>query len=656
MLRIFSGLFVGMLFALILGCGKERANFAGGQNQKKPKILIGHTDDESKLPEGMALHKDRDPNAPARVNRMPVVIDDPAEIRRTQQVFEKRIAELYDDALARVAKGDWIFPEDMRALKVQREKALADLRQLVDDERLDPPVRTNAAEVLIALEDPAGETFLSDMLQSPSVDMRLAALQSLCRWKSKLDLSKSDWPVRVLSLLDDPDERVVEAAAKVFRFHAIPGAEARLIGVLEKNSLKNPTAIADELAEVATTKRAVNALLPYVLNENADGYREWTGWSGITFHKLMENPDPEVSDPVRKALYNYTLRFKEQRYDQTLVRELAQSAGPDGIPVLEDIMKNARDPLSRTYALEALVRLQPEKALDLLTDNIKREGIRGGIWLLREHVTENDFDRVVPMVVDAYQRSKKAMDRGTVELLWAKFGSRGRQFIKDNLNNLDKDARMWAFWKLENKDLVAAITELEMAGVIQSKPSELIQKMRDIQKANGVTSPLDTSDPDLLLGALLTAEIVVMFDIETNRSRLYHDRLILAFAHASNGRFAPQWPIQICHRAKEEDYDSHYTVQFVLKNRLFRTDAENSRKGYDVEAVVRLIHFALDTVGEPRRIIALATGDQTTSFVFADPVAFLPIAKKYGLPLSQDPTEAMRQGIDFEKRVMDRTK
>src|SRR4051794_6833359 len=124
MLRIRLGLLVGILCALMIGCREQRANFAGGQNQKKPKILVGHTDDESKLPEGMVLHKDRDPNAPARVNRMPVLIDDPAEIRRSQEVFEKGIAELYDEAMAQVAKGKWIYQEHARALKLRHEKAV----------------------------------------------------------------------------------------------------------------------------------------------------------------------------------------------------------------------------------------------------------------------------------------------------------------------------------------------------------------------------------------------------------------------------------------------------------------------------------------------------------------------------------------------------
>lgn len=646
-------LLIGLACTLILGCGKERANFTDGQNQTKPKILVGHTDDESKLPEGMVLYKDRDPNAPARVNRMPVVIDDPAEIRRTQEVFEKAIAELYDDAIGQVAKGKWLFQEHTLALKIRREKALADLHQMVSDERLDPRGRTKAAEVLIIFAEPAGEKLLRDMLQSPRVELRLAALQSLGEWELKLDLSKSDWATRVHSLLDDSDQRVVEEAAKVCRYRKIPGSEDKLIAVLEKNNLKNPATIANQLAEIATTKRAVGALLPHVLKDNSDKDYHWTGFS---FRNLIENPDPEVSGPVRKAVYEYLLQFRAQRYDQTLVRDLVDVVGADAISVLEDIKRNARDPVSRSYALDALARLQPEKAIDLITQHIDAEGYRSDISKLRDYVAENDFDRIAPIVLNVCQRSNRPMDRGIVELFWTKFGIRGRQFVKEHMDNLDEHARMWATWKLENRDLVAALTEMQSAGIIQMAPHEVLQKMQEEHKEYDDLTPLDTSDPYSLTGALVTAGIVVKFDTESDMLPSYHDRLILEFADASNGRFAPQWPIQTWHQANEEDYDAPYTVQFVLKNRLFQTGAENYGDWYDVEAVVRLINFALEIAGDRRCYIALATGDQTASFVFADPVAFLPIAKKYGLPISRDPTEAIRQGIEFEKRVIDRIK
>jgi hypothetical protein len=75
-------------------------------------------------------------------------------------------------------------------------------------------------------------------------------------------------------------------------------------------------------------------------------------------------------------------------------------------------------------------------------------------------------------------------------------------------------------------------------------------------------------------------------------------------------------------------------------------------RNYDVEAVVRLLNFALETTEQPQRFIGLAGGGQCPIFVFADANALIPIANRYGLPLSEDASRAMREGIEFERRVI----
>jgi HEAT repeat protein len=651
MLSIRRGLLFGVLSALLTGCSNQGNDAVNDPNQDKPKILVGHADDESQLPEGVVLHKSRDPDAPARVQRTPVVLDDPAEVRRTRQIFEQGLAQLYDQAVVRIAAGDWVYSEHTFALTMRREQAVADLRRMIGNESLPPSARTKAAENLIDLQDAAGETFLLNLLQSESADLRLASLESLRSWEPRVDLSKPDRSSRALTLLSDPDERVALAAAKLCTFRSIRGTESKLVELLKSGRLKNPGPFAFELAEIASTKRAVDALLPHVFQEDAEEFSQWTGYA---FDKLIEHPDPEVSGPARRALYEYTLRFSKQRYDQILVEYLAKAAGPDAIPVLEDVLKNAGDTVSRTYAVAALARLQPETAIDGLIDHIRREGARSDIVRrLRKHASEADFDRIAPVLVEWSQRSGKPFDDEIVRLFLTELGSRGEQFVKVRLDELTADARMWAAWKLEGLNLVKALEELHAAGVIQSPPNALLDKMQQSRNRRD-TGPLDTSDPDALVGALIWDGTATMFDVETSTIPCHHDRLILDLAEASHGQFAPEWPIQFWHRASEDDYNGPYSVQFVVKGRVFRTGAENYGDWYDVDAIVRLINFALETGGQPQRFITLDSEDQIAAFVFADPAAFLPIAEKCRLPLSDDPSKAMRQGIEFERRVLER--
>lgn len=618
----------------------------------KPKILVGHADDENDLPEGVQLHKARDPDAPARVQRMPKVIDDPSEMRRTKELFEKAVAKLYDQAMARIAEGDWVFSEHKFALKQQPEKSVADLHEMLPNSGLPAKARTKAAEILIALEDPAGEDFLFDALKSELPELRRAALESLRQWDVKVDVSLKRWSERILSLLNDQDERIVQAAAKLSAYHSISGTEERLIELLENGDLKDPAPIARELARVASTRRAVDALLPNVLKADDDEFKQWTGY---TFRKLIEHPNPEIAGPVRKALYEYTHRFKKQRYDQILVDHLAKCADHGAIPVLEDISANASDPVSRTYAVEALARLQPDKAVDLLLGHIERVGARSDIVrTLRTHARENDFERISDVLVTWSKTSEKPFDTQTVRLFLENLGEDGKAFVEKHIEKLSEDARMWATWKLKGRNLTKALDELYTAGVIDTEPGKLIAKMGQEKNVWGEVKRVDTSDPGSLIDALATEGIVVMFDAETGMIPCDHDRLILQFANFSNDQFSPRWPVQFWHQERDEDYNAPYTIQFVLDDRLFRIGAENYGDWYDVDAVISLINFALKETGKAERFITLESGGQIAAFVFADPATFVPIARKYRLPLSDDASQAMRKGIEFEQRVINR--
>jgi hypothetical protein len=132
--------------------------------------------------------------------------------------------------------------------------------------------------------------------------------------------------------------------------------------------------------------------------------------------------------------------------------------------------------------------------------------------------------------------------------------------------------------------------------------------------------------------------------------------LIHEFAEASSGRFNPQWPVQFWLRKDENDDNAPYILQFVYRDRLFRIGAENYGDWYDVVAVSRIINFALETAGQPERFIALHSDGQFAKFVFADPAVFVPLADKYSLPLSKDPSQAMRKGIEFERQAIESLK
>ena len=68
----------------------------------------------------------------------------------------------------------------------------------------------------------------------------------------------------------------------------------------------------------------------------------------------------------------------------------------------------------------------------------------------------------------------------------------------------------------------------------------------------------------------------------------------------------------------------------------------------------RALNFALEKAGQRERYLALESDGQIAQFVFADPEVFRPIANRYGLPFSYDPSTAMRKGQQYERFVSEK--
>ena len=536
-----------------------------------------------------------------------------------------------------------------------------------------------AAHALVLLNDPEGERFLFDAIRTGPGPLRAVALTMLGNWDMKtVDLSNPERARLVLSGLDDPDPDVVAASASLCASRKVPGTEGKLVEVLKSGRAKDSRSIARQLAEIASSPEAIEIMLANLLRDRPKNYDQWTGFA---LERLIQDPDPKISEPVRTAFLRFTLGYqKTDRYDQSLVRDLARSADRETVPILEDIMANARDPVSRVYALQGVVRLNPEGAVDRILDFIRRGGdnprvvslidakdekalhavrFQGGdmtVGTLGKYATETDAERIIAVLVDTEKRpSRPVLSLEVVRLLIERLGATGRKAVEEAGDHLEASARMWAMWKLRSLNLDSAIDELRTAGVIRLTREVILEKLRHDREFMGekVSEPLDASDPHHLTEALAAAGIVTHFDVESDELPCNHHHLIMEFAEDSGGRFQPECAVQTWHQKNPEDLEAPYTVQFLYGGRLYEFDAENRGDWYDVEAVTRALNFALKTAGQAERFIGLDTGGQTAAFVCADPAAFLPIAKKYGLPLSNDPDAAVRSGKAFERQVLE---
>ncbi len=614
------------------------------------------------------------------VDRNPKVSDDAQQIAEVRKLHQQEKDALFNRALEQVRQWDFLESRSLEALKRRRDQATTELKRIMTAGRWATDAsRGRAARVLFLLGDPESERFLFDAIKTGPAPLRAVALKMIGNWDMKtVDLSNPERTRLILSGLDDPDPEVVAASAGLCADRKLPGTEGKLVELLKSGRAKDPRSIATQLAEIASSPEAIEVMLTTLLRDRPERYHQWIGF---VLQRLIEDPDPKISEPVRTAFLRYALGYqKPDRYDQSVARDLARVAERETIPLLEDIMANARDPVSRVYALEAVVRLNPEGAVDKILDFIRRGGdnprvnslidakdekalhairFQGGdmtVGTLRKYAKEKDAERIIAVLVDSERRpTRPVLSLEVVRLLIEHLGTPGRRAVEEAGDRLEASARMWAMWKLKGLSLDSAIDELRTAGVIGLTREAVHEKMHRAREPMGEkkSEPVDTSDPQTLTEALASAGIVTSFDVESDEIPCNHHHLVMEFAENSGGRFQPECAVQTWHQKDQEDLDAPYTVRFLYRGRLYRFDTENLGDWYDVEAVYRALNFALTTAGQKERFIGLETGGQTAAFVCADPEAFLPIAKKYGLPLSNDPDAAVRAGKEFDRKVFE---
>src|SRR5262249_37105280 len=102
--------------------------------------------------------------------------------------------------------------------------------------------------------------------------------------------------------------------------------------------------------------------------------KEYTNSISFYFSKVINHPAPAVALPFRQKMQEYLLTYTgKDRLGQHWADDLASVADHTAIPILEDIVARAKDPVSRAYALEGLARLQPEQAVERVLAEMKRD-------------------------------------------------------------------------------------------------------------------------------------------------------------------------------------------------------------------------------------------------------------------------------------------
>src|SRR4051794_9626418 len=118
------------------------------------------------------------------------VSDDPARVAAVRAEADRLADRTYPGAVDRVRAGEWVFSEQVDALRHRRDRAGDDLRRVLADAAAPPAGRVSAATTLLNLGFADGEEAVLRFLADPDPALRAAALGKLRQFEGRhVDLS-----------------------------------------------------------------------------------------------------------------------------------------------------------------------------------------------------------------------------------------------------------------------------------------------------------------------------------------------------------------------------------------------------------------------------------------------------------------------------------
>ena len=119
---------------------------------------------------------------------------------------------------------------------------------------------------------------------------------------------------------------------------------------------------------------------------------------------------------------------------------------------------------------------------------------------------------------------------------------------------------------------------------------------------------------DLVLAVLEAADVLLLFDAESDEVPAPYPPLLELFASVSHGAFAPEAIHQIFTRAEDAGSDNKYIVQFIHGDRLYKFFPADIHDWYDVDTFVDACNTALNDAGREERFLCAENDGQCVTY------------------------------------------
>lgn len=577
------------------------------------------------------------------------VTDDPEALARARELAGRLQDQEIETLLAHL-DASLLDADAIAVLKGKKGPWLDQFRQIAHGDPVTDKA-VGAAMVLWRLEDDAGRSEVRRILARGRPEQRQKLLELMNFSTAPMESFAADEPLQKLLLaqLEDRDPDVVEAAVQVCGEQEIPGATTKLAALLADPRDPGRERVCYWLSRRAPRPAHVEAVLTTMTADEGGDDRPWWAWALLYFAKC---DDPATSQRAVAVLRDQRGSEAWNRVDpyiqQQVTEALIERSAAEDVPWLTSLLKGKLPDYSKCRVMLALDRLdgpRGERLLAALDDPKLRSYAAAALG----EMAEDSKDR---RIVKRLKTAAADEDRTNVlaaiaQALLEVGGDEARTTAIALAGRLEPSARMTVLWKANGWNAASVMDKIVGTGVLD-EPA-----YRKALKDLGVEPDGGRDGDGSLLGVLWTAKVFLAFDVETGMLPCRHDQLLLDFARSSRGIFTPEAVCQQWHQRDSEDFGADYTLQFIFDGRLYRVRLRNQDDWYDVERLVLAVNRALQDAGHAERFHVLSGGGQIAEFVFATPEAAEKLARDVYLPVDQDLDQAIREGKEFEQRVLE---
>lgn len=579
------------------------------------------------------------------------VTDMPADVTRAINAAAKAKARQIAAILGALGEASYIDSETMALLERDRGRSIKKLSALLNSDRITDR-SVGAALLLCRMQDEKGRAFAERILREGSASQRLRLMNGLdgnvyveserLKYQSFLFVDK-ELVEGLLAQLEDSDEGVVNAAIQCCGILDVPGARDRFIGMIQQKKVTDMSRLLYWLSRGELTEDLFDIAIEAYKDVGPDD-----PYGATIFEEFAKSAD----ESLRTKAKNRLREILKDRPDDgkqgyqggrlSILSAISNAANKGDLDWLRELL-NTESGYYGVEPLVATIRLSPREGKELLIQ-----------WL-------NDDSKRRAAVVAASKSFAGTADEEIVRALSTRAslaGGRELQVICTALNSIGGDAAQDVIEQHATKLDPASLSHIR-----QKHKQDSLTSIAEAVKSSGLLSEAEVEsaisqlanqageENSGLFELLYAAKSAIAFDAETGMLPCRHDNLIRDFAAASRGRFDPKGTLEIWHRKNQEDFESPYTLQFVLDRKLYKAEIRNLGDWYDVERVVQMINVALSQSGRHERFVGLAAEGQIAMFVFVDPSLLPGVAKQFNMALSDDFESAMRQGLEFESHV-----